>query len=189
MKGLRQSNKGFTLVELCVVLVLISILATTTTMSLISWQEYSQENKQYENAELIYMAARNKISILKANGVLENFNGWAKDPTCNISGKKYYAVCKKGQYKDYSKTNPISGNGTQLLFSLVAEYVYDKTILDANIAIEYLADGTICDIFYSDRSEEFKYGSGTTGTINLLNTENRKDDFLQNNMIGHYSTE
>lgn len=186
MKSLKQSNKGFTLVEICVVLVLISILATTTTMSLISWQEYSLENKQYENAELIYMAARNQISKLKANGILADYKGW-QTRSVTINGEsRYYAYCNKSDYSTYNKHSAMDAKGSQLLFNLVAEYVYDKTMLDANVAIEYLSDGTICDIFYSDRSDDFCYG-GSSG-INLSLSANRQEAFLQENMIGHYST-
>ena len=64
IRDLRQSNKGFTLVELCVVLVLFAILASVSTLSLLSWQENSTYQSQEDNAELVYMAARNKIAQL-----------------------------------------------------------------------------------------------------------------------------
>ncbi|MBP5597049.1 MAG: prepilin-type N-terminal cleavage/methylation domain-containing protein, partial [Pseudobutyrivibrio sp.] len=39
MKSLKQSNKGFTLVELSVTIVIFTILVSTAVFGLIQWQE------------------------------------------------------------------------------------------------------------------------------------------------------
>ena len=83
--SIRQSNKGFTLVEICVVLLLITILATITTLSLINWQEYSINKKMDDNAELIYMAAKNKIAQLKSDNTFDSLKiGVSRIPVYHI---------------------------------------------------------------------------------------------------------
>ena len=85
--SLRKSNKGFTLIEICVVIVLISILATITTLSLINWQEYATNKKMEDNAELIYMAAKNKITQLKSDNTLYELKNWCS--SSNYTGITY----------------------------------------------------------------------------------------------------
>lgn len=197
MKGLRQSNKGFTLVELCAVLVLFSILTTIITMSLVSWQEHATYSEQEDNAEMIYLAARNKIAKLRANNALYDFNGWADNDSNNClqsipnnytllseepDEKIYFAVCSSGNYDTY-KTNPESVDSkAKLLFDLVSEYIYDKKMLNGNISIEYTKSGNIYAVYYSDRCS---FGYNNTG-INLAINSNRNSTFLFDNCIGVY---
>ncbi len=113
---LRQSNKGFTLVEILVTLVLFSVILSVTTFGIISWQHYSINTEQNENAELVYMAVKNKIAILKSNDSIDEVDGWAPDfdPTNpNLSGEDrqemtliaggYVMRCNMGDYELYKK--------------------------------------------------------------------------------------
>ncbi len=190
--SLRQSNKGFTLVEIVVTLVLFSIIATITTMGLISWQEYSTDMSMNENAELIYMAARNKIAQLRANDVLQEMEGWGPNVKhtpykVTSSGDKYYAVCSNEDHKKYtSKDKNVSDSvseSAKLLFRLVSDYLYDDNMLDAYIAIEYTEDGNICAAFYSDRTS-LGYGSGA---LDLSVDSNRTESKLYDACVGSYS--
>ena len=208
MKGLRQSNKGFTLVEITVTLVLFSILATITTLSLIRWQEYSTYTNMESNAEMIYMAARNKIAQLKANNVLDEFEGWGSnysgtdntitglsynDTSKDTSaGKIYYALCKQGDYILYGSNNPNDKNKIEktapLLFELIVDHIADKGILNGNIAIEYGQDGTIYAVYFSDRTQ-MKYGNsgaGSNNAVDMSGTVNREYGKLYDNVIGGY---
>ena len=201
MKGLRKSNKGFTLVEICVVLVLFSILASVTTLSLISWQEYSKYKSQEDNAELIYMAARNKIAQLKANNALDELSSWGEkisgntvDPSSVIyshTGTIYYAICKKGDYQNYNSSSDSTNSPDKkasLIFELINNYISDKGILNANIAIEYSQDGTIYAVYFSD-STEMDYqssGLGTNEKFYMNGSYKHDSEKLYENVIGAY---
>ena len=194
MEGLRQSNKGFTLVEICVVLVLFSILATTTTLGLIGWQHESTYRTQEDNAEMIYMAARNKIAQLRANNVLGDFSGWGSKGSNNTvtiisestSQNYYYALASKGDYQNYNSgsMNDPDKQKSSLVFELINDYIADKGILNGNIAILYDEDGTIYTVYFSDRTE-----ISFSGADGLDKKENREYTKLYDNMIGVYSCE
>ena len=194
--SIRQSNKGFTLVEICVVLLLITILATITTLSLISWQEYSINKKMDDNAELIYMAAKNKIAQLKSDNTFEELKNWGNLDTNlsytnkyhligsnNASEKIYYFLCNKDDYLAYNKGN-LSDVNKKLMFDLLKDYLHDKKLLKANIAIEYGIDGTIYAVYYSDRTS---FGYGTSNAYNLSSSQAASQDKRYEKVVGLYS--
>ena len=181
--SLRQSNKGFTLVEIVVVFVIFSILATTATLGLISWQTYAINNKQDEYAEMIFMAAKNQVTARIANGVLEEDSFWAKS-NATVPGSAdntYYMMCKKGDYKKYRKNQNIPEN-TKLFFNFIDQYVYDKSLFDASIVVEYKADGTITCVLYSERVNELSYGTSGKSISSLKSSA----DLRYDNIVGMY---
>ena len=185
-KSLKQSNKGFTLVELCVTIVIFTILVSTAVFGLIQWQEFSTYRQQTENAEIVYMAARSKLVKLKANNALDELKINTKatnisNAVSTYTGKTVYsAMCKKTDYADYNDPTKTLDESTKLLFDLIEEFIYDKSILNACISIEFTEDGTILAVYYSDRCDEFKYGSGQVD-LTQRTTEN-----LEDNMVGYY---
>ena len=199
--SIRQSNKGFTLVEICAVMVLMSILATITTLSLIKWQEYSINKTMEDNAELIYVAARNKIAQLKSNNALNELKNWGSNGSNNITGisytnnyhltnnpnisdeNVYYLVCDKNDYDKYT-SNSLSDPNKILLFDLLLDYTYKKDILKANIAIEYNEDGAIFKVYYSDRTS---FGYGSSYAVDLSSNLDTSINNLYEKVIGLYS--
>ncbi len=188
MKGLRQSNKGFTLVELCVTLVILSLIAATSVFGLVSWQAYATYMQQNENAEMVYIAAKSKLAKMKANNTFDEYKDWKackipSDKVSEYSGKTvYYAACKKGDYDNYSEgslTNDTTS--VHVVFDLIADSIYDKTLLDACISIEYTEDGKILSVFFSDRCDKFTYGSGG------VDISQRTAEKLEENVVGCYT--
>lgn len=178
MKGLRQSNKGFTLAEICVTMVIISVLASVTTLGLMSWTHDSEFNKQEQNAELIYMAVKNKIAIYKSNNSINEIKGWVDykasedinlnaESGSNDSGEVgttagyMYLFCNNdeyGKWKNGGKNNPeiFKSRTASYLFDFVASYIYNKTILDAYICIEFDKSGDVLGVYYSDRTKFYE---------------------------------
>ena len=200
--SIRQSNKGFTLVEICVVLLLISILAAITTLSLISWQEYSLNKKQVDNAELIYMAFKNKIAQLKSDNTLGELKYWGSKGSSNntnvtytnkyhtvdgalINDTIYCFVCDKNDYEKYKKKQ-LNDENKKLMFDLLTDYLHDKTMLQAYIAIEYSEDGTVYAVYYSDRTT---LGYSTSYNLNLSLKSGLTEDLLYEKVVGVYSSQ
>lgn len=65
-----KTNKGFTLVELLVVLVLMSILLSISIFSAIGWIDWSRFKHEEAAAEDIFYAAQNQLTELDSSGVL-----------------------------------------------------------------------------------------------------------------------
>ena len=175
--SLRQSNKGFTLVELCVVIVLLSVLITITTMGLLTWQEYSTQTKQDENAELVYMAMKNKTAVLKKNKALKEF--LPQNDTDN------WLICSSGDYEVYKAKTYDKHNVPEykILFDMLVPYIYDKGLLDACIAVEYNAEGEILAVLYSDRCDKFIANTGTSSESNVYIKSIINDSAARNKLL------
>lgn len=202
MEGLRQSNKGFTLVEICVTLVIISVLASITTFSLIAWTHDSQFNKMEQNAELIYMAVRNKMAIYKANGAIFEIEGMDTfDPNGDNSedgdsqsrssmGQYTYIFCNNDDYGALKGKKTPKSETARLLFDYISSYIYDKTILDAYISIEFdMKTGDVIGVYYSDRTKFYYKASDTGGSISDgVNISDLKSDYSKRYemLVGSY---
>ena len=201
---LGQSNKGFTLVEIVVTLVIVSIVLSIATFGIISWAQYSENNKMDDNAELVYMAAKNKIAILRANNTLDELSGWSRDfgtspfndndeedtgETIQITGGTAL-MCNKSDYEHYKKKEyDLISNAAKLLFDIVSPFIYDKKILNACISIEFDQDRNISAVFYSDRFDSFVYDEVVVGNSIKLGGLRRNADKRYQNVIGLYMPE
>ena len=68
--SLQKNNAGFTLVELIVVLLLMSILLGATLFAGLGWQDWSQFRHEEACAENIFYAAQNQLTELDSSGAL-----------------------------------------------------------------------------------------------------------------------
>lgn len=66
-----NKNKGFTLVELIVVLVLLGILISLGVSGLLSWHDYSKFKQENTNAETIFYAVQNQFTEYSSSGVFD----------------------------------------------------------------------------------------------------------------------
>ena len=70
-KGVKK--KGFTLVELVVVLAIFGLLASITGLGLYSWTRYSINKENNENARTIFLSAQESLTHMQASGTLKDF--------------------------------------------------------------------------------------------------------------------
>ena len=70
-KKIAQSNNGFTLIELIVVLVIMAIMMAFTAMGIFAWQDWSRMQQEDASAETIFLAAQNQLNEYAASGALE----------------------------------------------------------------------------------------------------------------------
>jgi type IV pilus assembly protein PilA len=67
---MKKNNKGFTLVELIVVLVILAILAAILTPALLGYIDRARSEKDYSTAQTIRVAAQAAIDQAYGNGVI-----------------------------------------------------------------------------------------------------------------------
>ena len=104
MKKLGKSTKrGFTLVELIVVIVILAVLAAMLVPALIGYVERARREKDYQAASTVYAAAQAAVTEAYAKGVIDeqeaqNLTGGATygktsdkwgDVICDLAGVTY----------------------------------------------------------------------------------------------------
>ena len=72
---MKKNNKGFTLVELIVVLVILAILAAILTPALLGYIDRAKSEKDYSTAQTIRVAAQAAIDQAYGDGVLADGTG------------------------------------------------------------------------------------------------------------------
>lgn len=72
---MKKNNKGFTLVELIVVLVILAILAAILTPALLGYIDRARAEKDYSTAQTIRVAAQAAIDQAYGDGVLADGSG------------------------------------------------------------------------------------------------------------------
>lgn len=85
----RKNNNGFTLVELIVVFVLLSILLSISIFGALAWQDSSRFKTENANAEMIFYAAQNQLNEFAASGALKSK---VQDPLKDENGKYNYVL-------------------------------------------------------------------------------------------------
>ncbi|MBO4637333.1 MAG: type II secretion system protein [Clostridiales bacterium] len=68
MKQYRKSKKGFTLVELIVVLVILAVLAAMLVPALTGYIDRAKKEKDYQAASVVYAAAQAAITEMYGKG-------------------------------------------------------------------------------------------------------------------------
>ena len=68
-----RKNKGFTLVELITVLVILSIIAAIAVPFFINYWKKAEFQKNEANAKTVYLAAESRLTYYRTSGQWEDF--------------------------------------------------------------------------------------------------------------------
>lgn len=145
-----QSRRGFTLVELIVVLALLAVLAAVGIASAVGYIDQSKYDKNCQNAITVYQAAQTAISQKSENGTL---NKWAQDLVAaqpvedqlNTSGLTVVNDAVHGTY--YLTFNPHSSsrnpNDPEItLYGLLYSYFYDPSVFGGTMTVVFDVSAT-----------------------------------------------
>lgn len=186
-----KKNSGFTLVEMCVAMVVFAILIGVSVFGIISWSAYSDYRKQNEYASTLFLAVKDSLVTLKSDNVLDEFIK-KHDAEIRPAGSLGYikpvccAYCNRGDYGRYLANEPLTGKNAEILFLLLEDSVYEKNILDGCIAVEFSPDdGELFALFYSDSADEFSYSGAYPGG-KKINLTYRTDENIYEQGIGFY---
>ena len=69
----RPKKKGFTLVELVVVLVIMTVILGIAIPSVLHYMKMAEFRKNEENAKTVYLAAESKLTYYRSSGQWEEF--------------------------------------------------------------------------------------------------------------------
>ena len=113
----KMNNKGFTLVELIVVLVILAILAAILVPTLMGYIDKARQEKDFSTAQSVRVAAQSVLAELYSK---------SDDPT-KITGDKEGAVLDLvGAIKDNSNNYTIDGKSVDIT-SATYSAKYDST--------------------------------------------------------------
>ncbi len=227
-KNIFRSNDGFTLVEMIVTFLVLGILLSVSVMSLVAWQDWADFNRENEYAETLFLAAQNQLSEYSENGTLSDFSDRAYkeafgnkvnlDSIYYAEGENYtaelkkensvwvskeagtlcYAMCNKGDYVKYKSGEETDSKTAAIVFELLESYVYDTSILNETICIEFsLEDGQVFSAFYTDKFIEkddadyaaFEYNNSNDNLRGLVNIATRYETYRRERMVGYYGVD
>ncbi len=213
------SNRGFTLVEMIVTMMLLSILLTISVMGLMAWQDWSDFNQANEYAETMFLSAQNQLSEYTANGTLEDFAKQTKkyspakvklDSIYYEEGKAYtedsvwvtkdkgtlVSVCaNKGDYSLYAAGKTTTSPTAPIVYQLLESYLYDTSILNDAICVEFsLEDGQVFSVLYcgkanDDDKESFVYSGSDNNLRGQVNIASRYESYRKDRMLGYYGVD
>ncbi|MBQ7274295.1 MAG: InlB B-repeat-containing protein [Clostridiales bacterium] len=149
----RRFRRGFTLVELIVVLTILAILAAIAVGSAVSYIRKSRFDQNSEHAVTVYQAAQNALSQKTSDGTVNNWIRGLKenDNTTFLSHMNTIALDEPNESVNevFSLTyNPSNSDSveSQELYALLSSYFYDMSIFQGTITVEF----DVCATFTID---------------------------------------
>lgn len=200
-KNIKNKKKGFTLVELMVVLAITAILAALVGGGLIAYTRLARFEKNEANARTLFQTAQISLTRMETAGELDAFrdkvtksgsmgqhfaegltdaNGKPLDGRTQKDLNTYIAALY------YDKTGAADGNHNALVKELLGDYIYDASLLNASICVEIdVQSGQVYSVFYDTKSDKLRFNQDGATNIYDRSYDHRRNDSL----VGYYSAE
>lgn len=200
-KNIKNKKKGFTLVELMVVLAITAILAALVGGGLIAYTRLARFEKNEANARTLFQTAQISLTRMETAGKLDAFRDkvtksgsmgqhFAEGLT-DADGKPLDGRTQKDLNTYiaalyYDKTGAADGNHNALVKELLGDYIYDASLLKASICVEIdVQSGQVYSVFYDTNSSKLRFNEAGATNIYDRSYDHRRNDSL----VGYYSAE
>ena len=200
----RRGKGGFTLVELAVTLVILSILFAIAVPNLLGYIHLSQFRRNESCAKTMYLSAESALTYCRTGGEWESFCRRVKDEGVlnrsfdeadgeqkKLSGRIYGIRLDADEYA----SGELSGDGS-LVDELLSQDTYDKSLLNAAICIEIdVESGHVYSVFYGTSCKGLYYGSNALSQPAELSGEwldmdgRASYDLRRAERLGYYSVQ
>lgn len=202
-KNIKNKKKGFTLVELMVVLAITAILAALVGGGLIAYTRLARFEKNEANARTLFQTAQISLTRMETAGELDAFRRQAmeegdrgdhfqNDVTVTDAGGKTLVSRTKTELDQnvaalyYDRTGAAAGNHNALVERLLGDYIYDASLLNASICVEIdVQSGQVYSVFYDTKSDKLRFNQDGATNIYDRSYDHRRNDSL----VGYYSAE
>lgn len=202
-KNIKNKKKGFTLVELMVVLAITAILAALVGGGLIAYTRLARFEKNEANARTLFQTAQISLTRMETAGELDAFRRQAmeegdrgdhfqNDVTVTDAGGNTLVSRTKTELNQnvaalyYDRTGAAAGNHNALVERLLGDYIYDASLLNASICVEIdVQSGQVYSVFYDTKSDKLRFNQDGATNIYDRSYDHRRKDTL----VGYYSAE
>ena len=202
-KNIKNKKKGFTLVELMVVLAITAILAALVGGGLIAYTRLARFEKNEANARTLFQTAQISLTRMETAGELDAFRRQAmeegdrgdhfqNDVTVTDAGGNTLVSRTKTELNQnvaalyYDRTGAAAGNHNALVERLLGDYIYDASLLNASICVEIdVQSGQVYSVFYDTKSDKLRFNQDGATNIYDRSYDHRRNDSL----VGYYSAE
>lgn len=202
-KNIKNKKKGFTLVELMVVLAITAILAVLVGGGLIAYTRLARFEKNEANARTLFQTAQISLTRMETAGELDAFrqqvmeegstgDHFQNDVTVTGADGKTLVSRTKTELNQnvaalyYDRTGAAAGNHNALVKELLGDYIYDASLLNASICVEIdVQSGQVYSVFYDTKSDKLRFNQDGATNIYDRSYDHRRNDSL----VGYYSAE
>lgn len=202
-KNIKNNKKGFTLVELMVVLAITAILAALVGGGLIAYTRLARFEKNEANARTLFQTAQISLTRMETAGELDAFrrqvmeegdtgDHFQNDVTVTDADGKTLVSRTKTELNQnvaalyYDRTGAAAGNHNALVERLLGDYIYDASLLNASICVEIdVQSGQVYSVFYDTKSDKLRFNQDGATNIYDRSYDHRRNDTL----VGYYSAE
>ena len=202
-KNIKNKKKGFTLVELMVVLAITAILAALVGGGLIAYTRLARFEKNEANARTLFQTAQISLTRMETAGELDAFrrqvmeegdtgDHFQNDVTVTDADGKTLVSRTKTELNQnvaalyYDRTGAAAGNHNALVERLLGDYIYDASLLNASICVEIdMQSGQVYSVFYDTKSDKLRFNQDGATNIYDRSYDHRRNDTL----VGYYSAE
>lgn len=202
-KNIKNKKKGFTLVELMVVLAITAILAALVGGGLIAYTRLARFEKNEANARTLFQTAQISLTRMETAGELDAFrrqvmeegstgDHFQNDVTVTDADGNTLVSRTKTELDQnvaalyYDRTGAAAGNHNALVKELLGDYIYDASLLNASICVEIdMQSGQVYSVFYDTKSDKLRFNQDGATNIYDRSYKHRRNDTL----VGYYSAE